>query len=189
MSLGASDQAITDERPAAGGAMSETRVSVARVSFVTILPAVRRWSWPASSSCTTPRHDARPACTGDWLVAPGTASPPTCIRWPQVDAWSPCSVPSSPARARFADAEACRSGWLPKTITGHGVIGFHGRRFHRCCSRGHGSRRPASATAWCQDVHTLLQRSCPVVASYGSRDRTLRGAAVGHRALTRRRRP
>jgi carboxymethylenebutenolidase len=172
----------------AGGAMSETRVTVARGELRCYLarPA-GEGPWPG----VLVLHDALGMtpdlrAQADWMASEGyLALAPDLY---SIGRKTRClfSVVRDLAAGHgqvFDDAEACRS-WLAgrDDCTGRvGLIGFCMGGGFALLLAGIGDGFGAASVNYGmvpKDAKTLLRQSCPVVASYGAQDRTLRGAAV-----------
>jgi carboxymethylenebutenolidase len=176
----------------AGGALSDTRVAVARGELRCYLATPSgSGPWPG----VLVLHDALGMtpdlrAQADWLADAGyLALAPDLY---SIGRKSRCLISvfrslTAGEGQVFADAEACRS-WLADSddCTGRiGVIGFcMGGGFALLLAGGSATDGRGFGAASVnygmvpKHVHAALQRSCPVVASYGARDRTLRGAAV-----------
>ncbi len=165
--------------------MSDVRIEVAGGDLSCYLARPGRGPWPG----VLVLHDALGMtpdlrAQADWLAGAGylalapdlysTGSKLRCLM-------STVRELASGQGQVFARADACRS-WLAsqEECTGHiGVIGYcMGGGFALLLAPGHGFEAASANYGMVpKDAAEFFRQSCPVVGSYGGRDRTLRGAA------------
>lgn len=121
----------------------------------------------------------------DWLASEGyIALAPNLLYWGGKPTCLKAVFADLKARRgkSFDDVEAARASLVADSqCTGHtGVIGYClGGAFSLLLAPGHGFE--ASSVNYGQvpdDAESFLDKACPVVASFGGRDRTLKGAAA-----------
>ncbi len=145
----------------------------------------RSWAFRRRGHPRRRGHERRRPEPGRWLASEGfLAAAPDLLHWGARDL-PPIHLQGSQGET-WARLRGRRSGAEladpPERLYGHrrGHRLLHGRRFALLlASRGHGFA--ASSVSYGQvpaDAASVLEGACPVVGSFGARDRTLKGAAT-----------